>query len=49
LFGWKIPFPYLEIFIGNFLYASLRLELRKVTSKEAVLGKNGALKAGLLN
>jgi hypothetical protein len=39
----------LEILIGNFLYTSLRIELRKVASKEAVLGKTGALNARLLN
>lgn len=32
------PF-WLEIFIGNFLYTGLRIELRKAASKEAVLGK----------
>ena len=48
LFWLEILFPYLEILIGNFLYTGLRIELREVASKEAVLGKNGALNARLL-
>jgi hypothetical protein len=39
LFWLEILFAYLEILIGNFLYTGLRIELRKVASKEAVLGK----------